>query len=105
MIIKNGLIMDPDSGFCGISDLRIQNGLITETGENLPETQGEQTIDVSGLTVAPGLVDTHVDFRDPGFTYKETIHTGALAAAKGGVYFCHMYGKYLSGDRLAPGAY
>ena len=84
MIIKNGLLMDPDSGFSGIADIRIQDGLITETGENLPEHPGEETVDASGLTVAPGLVDTHVHFRDPGFTYKETIHTGALAAAKGG---------------------
>lgn len=37
-----------------------------------------------GLWLTPGLIDTHVHFRDPGFTYKETIHTGALASAKGG---------------------
>ncbi len=42
-------------------------------------------IDASGLTIAPGLIDTHIHFRDPGFTYKEDLHTGSLAAAKGGV--------------------
>lgn len=36
------------------------------------------------MIVGPGLIDTHVHFRDPGFTYKEDIHTGSLAAAKGG---------------------
>ena len=41
-------------------------------------------IDASGLVAAPGLIDTHVHFRDPGFTYKENLHTGALASAKGG---------------------
>ena len=41
-------------------------------------------IDAKGLVVAPGLVDVHVHFRDPGLTYKEDIHTGAAAAAKGG---------------------
>ncbi len=38
----------------------------------------------TGLVVAPGLMDTHVHFRDPGFTYKEDIITGAAAAARGG---------------------
>ncbi len=44
----------------------------------------DQIIEASGLVVAPGLVDVHVHFRDPGFTYKEDIFTGAAAAAKGG---------------------
>ena len=43
-----------------------------------------QVIDAEGMIVAPGLVDVHVHFRDPGLTYKEDIHTGAKAAAKGG---------------------
>ncbi|MBP5282929.1 MAG: dihydroorotase, partial [Lachnospiraceae bacterium] len=43
-----------------------------------------QVIDAEGLIVAPGLVDVHVHFREPGFTYKEDIQTGAKAAAKGG---------------------
>lgn len=42
-------------------------------------------IELNGLTVSPGLIDTHIHFRDPGLTYKEDLHTGALAAAKGGV--------------------
>lgn len=41
-------------------------------------------IDAEGLVAAPGLVDVHSHFRDPGFTYKEDIETGAKAAAKGG---------------------
>ena len=43
-----------------------------------------EVIDADGLYVAPGLVDVHVHFRDPGFLYKEDIETGAKAAAKGG---------------------
>lgn len=44
-----------------------------------------EVIDACGQYVCPGLVDVHVHFRDPGFTYKEDIHTGSLAAAAGGV--------------------
>lgn len=84
MIIKNGTVIDPASGFNGICDIRVENGKIAETGTDLLPDTGEDVIDASGLTIAPGLVDTHVHFRDPGFTYKETIHTGALAAARGG---------------------
>ena len=47
-----------------------------------------------GLTVAPGLIDTHIHFRDPGLTYKEDLHTGSLCCSKGRFYFCYLYGKY-----------
>ena len=50
-----------------------------------PETRTSvRSLDLQGQCVAPGLVDVHVHFRDPGFTYKEDIHTGAAAAARGG---------------------
>lgn len=65
-------------------DIRITNGIITELAPDLAPQNEEEILDLSGLTVAPGLVDTHVHFRDPGLTYKEDIHTGSLAAAKGG---------------------
>lgn len=84
MLIKNGTIMDPASGRCGIADIRIENGIIQEIGKNMSVLEDEEILDVSGLVVAPGLIDTHVHFRDPGFTYKETLHSGSLAAARGG---------------------
>ncbi|MEE1314710.1 MAG: dihydroorotase [Faecalimonas sp.] len=84
MLIKNGYMMDPASGFEGICDIRISDGEICELGILQP-LMLEEVFDISGLTIAPGLVDTHVHFRDPGFTYKEDLHTGACAAAKGGV--------------------
>ena len=43
-----------------------------------------EILDAGGMMIAPGLADTHVHFRDPGFTYKEDIFTGAAAAKKGG---------------------
>lgn len=89
MIIKNGLVIDPASRTIRYLDIKVENGVIcsmTPAG-GLGECQQEppdQTIDASGMVVAPGLVDVHVHFRDPGFTYKEDIESGARAAAAGG---------------------
>ena len=84
MIIKNGFITDPATQRTGLYDIRIEDGLIKEIAPDLAPEPSEETLDACGLTVAPGQNDTHVHFRDPGFTHKETLHTGALAAAKGG---------------------
>ena len=87
MIIKNGFVVDPAYGFSGKMDIQVENGMILKMAESIDtnNTAGnDDVLDASGLIVAPGLIDTHVHFRDPGFTYKEDLHTGALAAAKGG---------------------
>ena len=84
MLIKNGFVTDPGTQRAGVYDIRIEDGLIREISTDLPAAPSEEVLDAGGLTVAPGLIDTHVHFRDPGFTHKETLHTGALAAARGG---------------------
>lgn len=84
MLIKNGLLVDPEKLYNYVSDVRISNGKIAEIGENLEPTEGEEVIEAKQKLVAPGLIDGHVHFRDPGLTYKEDIHTGALSAAAGG---------------------
>lgn len=84
MIIKNGLLIDPVCEEIFAADMKILNGKIEDIGKNLERSEGEEIVDASGKYVAPGLIDGHVHFRDPGFTYKEDIHTGALAAAAGG---------------------
>ncbi len=84
MLLKNGHLIDPATRTAAPLDIRIINGIITELAPDLAPQNEEEILDLSGLTVAPGLVDTHVHFRDPGLTYKEDIHTGSLAAAKGG---------------------
>lgn len=83
MLIKNGYVINPATKEEGIRDIRIEEGKICAIG-NLEAMEGEEILNAEGLTVAPGLIDTHIHFRDPGFTYKEDLHTGALAAARGG---------------------
>lgn len=83
MIIKNGFLINPANGIQKNADIRIFDGIIHEIGDLIP-AKNEETLDIHGLTVAPGLIDTHAHFRDPGFLYKETLHTGAKAAAAGG---------------------
>lgn len=83
MLIKNGLLIDPKTCTEKVCDILIRDGIITEIG-NVTEYDKEDIIDASGMVVAPGLIDTHVHFRDPGFTHKEDLHTGSLAAARGG---------------------
>ncbi|MCD8015844.1 MAG: dihydroorotase [Lachnospiraceae bacterium] len=87
MIIKNGTILSPGTSEQYRADLRIVNGIIAEIGDSdsFPvEDEQEKIIDASSCVVAPGLVDVHVHFRDPGYTWKEDLHTGARAAAAGG---------------------
>lgn len=88
MLIKNGTLIDPKTKTSKKVDIYIEKGIIKNIEENLaakPEYTAETIVDADGLIVAPGLIDTHIHFRDPGFTYKEDLHTGSLAAARGGV--------------------
>ena len=82
MIIKHGLVVDPASGLSEHMDILVKNGKIAKSHLNF--RRSEEILEAGGLVVGPGLIDTHVHFRDPGFTYKEDIHTGAKASAKGG---------------------
>lgn len=84
LLIQNGYLIDPKSGREGNYDLLADNGRIVKIGKNLQKPAHCKVLDAQGLIVAPGLVDVHVHFRDPGFTYKEDIETGSAAAAKGG---------------------
>ena len=84
--IKNGRVMNPATSMDEVTDVWIKDGKILGFGEpgNDIETSECEEIDASGCIVAPGLVDVHVHFRDPGLTYKEDLETGSAAAATGG---------------------
>lgn len=112
LYLKNGYLIDPASGTEGYQDILIdtesgkivgivpqgtplqeilRDGYRQQNGEKTQEGAGKDLeralideIDLDGQYIAPGLVDVHVHFRDPGFTHKEDIYTGAAAAAKGG---------------------
>ena len=81
-LLKNADVYRPE-GFCR-ADVLVSGGVIRRIGEAIPCDHGCGELDLSGCVLLPGLVDAHVHFREPGFTSKETIRTGSLAAAHGG---------------------
>ncbi len=91
-LLQGGRVIDPVQGIDEIMDILIEDGRIDKLGKNLLKTAksgGRKTgdpdiISVEGLIVVPGLIDMHTHLREPGFEYKETIHTGSQAAAAGG---------------------
>lgn len=84
ILIKDGRVIDPKSGMDETLDLIIRDGTITEMGKFQKSDDYDTVIDARGKIVAPGLIDVHVHFRDPGFTHKEDLESGARAAAAGG---------------------
>jgi dihydroorotase len=83
-IIRNGRIVDPVNGRDSVEDLFIVDGKIANQSAAKNQQSERAEIDASGLVVAPGLIDMHVHLREPGFAHKETIASGARAAAAGG---------------------
>ena len=84
ILIKDGRIIDPKRGIDDVLDIVIDEGKIKKIGKYQRGEEYDRIIEAKGLVVAPGLIDVHVHFRDPGLTYKEDIQTGAAAAKKGG---------------------
>jgi dihydroorotase len=84
-LLKGGHVVDPVNGRNGAFDVLIEDGRIARVGRDLPRDLAGEIIEVpSGLLVCPGLIDMHVHLREPGQEHKETVATGAAAAAAGG---------------------
>ena len=88
ILISNGRLIDPANQRDEVSDLLIEKGKIAAIAKpgQIPEQDAEnaKVLDATGQIVAPGFIDMHVHFREPGFEYKETIETGCRSAAAGG---------------------
>ena len=82
-IIRGGRVLDPASNTDAVKDVLYEDGVIVKVEESISD-EAENIIDAEGMYVMPGLIDLHVHFREPGFEHKETIRTGARAAARGG---------------------
>jgi len=83
LLIKNGRVIDPASNTDDTLDILIEKKEIIAV-ETKIDDESAKTIDASRMVVTPGFIDMHVHLREPGYEHKETIKTGALAAAKGG---------------------
>lgn len=83
LLIKNGIVVDPANKTEEKLDVFVANGKIFKIGRNISDRDA-MIIDAKNCIVAPGFIDMHTHFREPGFEYKETIESGSRAAAKGG---------------------
>ena len=85
-ILKNAKVFS--QGVFHLADVFLSDGKIVSIGNGVFRSDDTVTIDISNMVLFPGFVDVHVHLREPGFSYKETIRTGTLAAAHGG--FAHV---------------
>ena len=84
VLIRGGRVVDPSQGLDAVMDVLLENGQVSAIEAEIDASRAEKVVDATGKLVTPGLIDMHVHFRDPGFTEKETLDTGAISAAQGG---------------------
>jgi dihydroorotase len=84
LLLRGGRVVDPATGTDGTLDLLLAHGRVAARGEGLEAPDGARIVECAGKVVTPGLIDVHVHLREPGGEHKETIASGARAAAAGG---------------------
>ena len=75
LIIRNGFVVDPESRFAGKADVAVENGMIAEVSESI-SSKGTEELDASGLTVQPGVIDTHLHLASHPFGMRMTAESG-----------------------------
>lgn len=83
ILIRGGRVVDPSQGLDALADILIEDGVVAAVGERLP-ADGAGVLDATGKVVAPGFVDSRVQFGEPGYEQRETFRSGLRAAAAGG---------------------
>jgi dihydroorotase len=84
LLLAGGRVVDPSQRLDGTRDVLLVNGAIASVGKRVRAPEDARVLDCAGLVVTPGLIDVHVHLREPGEEHKETIASGASAAAAGG---------------------
>ena len=84
LLLKGARVIDPSQKIDARMDILIEEGKIAGCNSNIKASQDVKVIDLTGMIVAPGLIDMHVHLREPGLEYKETIASGSAAAVAGG---------------------
>ena len=84
LVIRGGRVVDPSQSYDAVCDILLVDGIISAMGEGLDAPDEAQEITATDLLVTPGLIDVHVHLREPGGEHRETIASGARAAAAGG---------------------
>ncbi|MCK7506927.1 MAG: dihydroorotase [Desulfobacterales bacterium] len=84
LLLKGARVIDPSQKMDARMDILIEEGKIAGCSSNIKASQDVKVIDLTGMIVAPGLIDMHVHLREPGLEYKETIASGSAAAVAGG---------------------
>ena len=84
LLLRGGRVIDPSQRLGRVFDLLLVDGKVAQMGENISAPDDAEVRDVANMIVTPGLIDVHVHLREPGGEHKETIASGARAAAAGG---------------------